>query len=115
MPAAVASTVGYSVFCFSLPPEYRFMPLFGDQLQFDFVTTLELVPYAFLALVLVLAGVIYIHTFYWVHGLFDRLNVPTYLKSTLGALAAGVVGVEVFKAVGDVLVDGRPLGWCDFG
>ncbi|MFN3192533.1 MAG: chloride channel protein [Aureliella sp.] len=101
MPAAVASTVGYSVFCFSLPPEYRFMPLFGDKLDFGFSTPIELIPYAFLALVLVGAGVLYIKTFGWAHQLFDRLPGPIYLKSAGGALAAGLVGLGVYYLCGN--------------
>lgn len=96
MPAAVASTVAYSVFCFSLPPEFRFMPLFGEDFQFGFASPLELIPYAALAMVLVGAGVLYIKTFYWIHKLFDRLQVPTYLKAGMGALAAGIVGLAIY-------------------
>lgn len=98
MPAAVASTIAYSIFCFSLPPEYRFMPLFGSDVHFDFQTPLELIPYALLALVLVAGGVLYIKTFYWTHRIFDKIKLPTYCKSALGAFLAGVVGLGVFYA-----------------
>lgn len=100
MPAAVASTIAYSVFCFSLPAEFRFMPLFGEDVHFDFATPLELIPYAFLALVLVAAGVLYIKTFYWTHRCFDYLRLPSYLKAALGALLAGVVGLGIYFASG---------------
>ena len=96
MPAAVSSSVAYSVFCFSLPPEYRFMPLFGNELQFDFRSPLELLPYAMLAAVLVAAGWIYIRTFYLTHWLFDFVKLPTFMKSALGAFLAGVVGLAVY-------------------
>ncbi len=96
MPAAVASTIAYSVFCFSLPPAYRFVPLFGDDVQYDFSTPLELIPYALLALVLVGAGALYIRTFYWTHHLFDRTRLPTYAKSAIGALLAGLVGLGTY-------------------
>lgn len=98
MPAAVASTVAYSVFCFSLPPEFRFMPLFGNELQFDFSTPLELLPYALLACALVLVGTLYIHTFKWTHKLFDMVPAPSFVKSMLGAFLAGVVGLAVYFA-----------------
>lgn len=100
MPAAVASTVAYSVFCFSLPAEYRFIPLFGDEVQFDFATPLELIPYALLALVLVAAGVLYIRTFYWTQRVFERLSGPIFLKAALGAFLAGIVGLAVYEASG---------------
>lgn len=100
MPAAVASTVAYSVFCFSLPAQFRFMPLFGNDLRFDFATPLELIPYALLALVLVAAGVLYIRTFYWTQALFERIPLPLYIKSALGGLMAGAVGLSVYWASG---------------
>lgn len=100
MPAAVASTIAYSIFCFSLPREFRFMPLFGQNMHFDFATPIELLPYAVLAIVLVAAGALYIRTFYWTHTLFNKLPLPMYLKSALGALLAGLVGLGVFYAGG---------------
>lgn len=100
MPAAVASTVAYSIFCFSLPAENRFVPLFGDDIQFDFSGPVELLPYALLALVLVAAGVLYIKTFYWVHQAFDKLPLATPFKAALGGLAAGLVGLGVYYAGG---------------
>lgn len=96
MPAAVASTVAYSIFCFSLPSEFRFMPLFGNDLQFDFVSPVELLPYAVLALILVAAGVLYIRTFSWTHQLFDRLPMAMPFKAALGGFAASLVGLGVY-------------------
>lgn len=96
MPAAVASTIGYSIFCFSLPKPYRFVPLFGDDVFFDFSSPLELFPYAILALILVAAGLFYIKAFYWTHDVFDRLPGPLYIKAASGALLAGLVGLSVY-------------------
>ncbi len=100
MPAAVASTIAYSIFCFSLPNQYRFMPLFGDDVQFDFGTPLELIPYGLLAIVLVLAGILYIRTFYWTRDVFEWLPGPSYVKAPAGALLAGLVGLGLFTAGG---------------
>ncbi len=100
MPAAVASTVAYSVFCFSLPPEYRFMPLFGNELDFAFHTPLELIPYAILAITLVLSGVLYIKTFSWTHAIFDAIKVPVFVKAAVGGLLAGIVGLGVYYLMG---------------
>lgn len=100
MPAAVASTIAYSVFCFSLPSQYRYMPLFGPNVQFDFATPLELIPYAILAVVLVGGGVLYIRTFYWTHQLFEKVPAPAYVKSAGGALLAGLVGLALYYAGG---------------
>lgn len=98
MPAAVASTIAYSLFCFSLPVEYRFMPLFGPDVQFEFGSPVELIPYALLALVLVGGGWLYIRTFYWTHRWFDRLPLPAYVRAMFGALLAGVVGLGIYFA-----------------
>jgi CIC family chloride channel protein len=96
MPAAVASTIAYSVFCFSLPRHLRFVPLFGSEVQFQFGSPLELIPYAVLALLLVAAGVFYIRTFYWTHKLFARIPLPLYARSAIGAFLAGVVGLSLY-------------------
>jgi chloride channel protein, CIC family len=100
MPAAVASTVAYSIFCFSLPPSSRFVPLFGDEIEFVFSNPLELFPYALLAIVLCLGGVLYIRTFYWTRTIFSRLPGPLYLKAMVGALLAGLLGLGIYFAGG---------------
>ncbi len=100
MPAAVASTLAYSIFCFSLPPEYRFMPLFGEDVQFSFGNPVELIPYAILALVLVGAGWLYIRTFYWMHKFLDRIPLATPFKAAAGAALAGIVGLLVYQVGG---------------
>ena len=63
VPSAVSSTVAYSVYCLSLPAEMRFTPLFGRGLQFSLGSPLELLPFAALAIVLALAGILYVMTF----------------------------------------------------
>lgn len=101
MPAAVASTIAYSTFCFSLPKQYRFMPLFGPNMHFDFASPWELIPYAILALVLVAGGVLYIRTFYGIHGIFQRIPLPTYVKAAIGGLLTGVIGLIAYLASGN--------------
>lgn len=96
MPAAVASTVAYSIFCFSLPPASRFMPLFGRDVEFVFSNPVELLPYALLAMILCAGGVLYIKTFYWIHGVFNKLPGPLYIKAMAGAFLAGVIGLGIF-------------------
>ncbi|MCR9292838.1 MAG: chloride channel protein [bacterium] len=110
MPAAVSSTIAYSVFCFSLPVEYRFLPLFGNELDFGFTSPLELVPYALLALVLVGAGILYIRTFYWTHRLFDKIKLPLFVRAAIGALLAGCVGLLIYRLTGNNLDSLAVLG-----
>lgn len=96
VPAAVSSTIAYSVFCFSLPPELRFVPLFGRNVGFAVSSPWELVPYTLLALVLVVAGAIYINGFYLTRDLFRKLPVLPHIKPMIGAVLAGIVGLSLF-------------------
>ncbi|MEZ6076475.1 MAG: chloride channel protein [Pirellulaceae bacterium] len=45
---------------------------------------------------LVAGGVLYIRTFYGIHGIFERIPLPTYIKAAVGALLTGVVGLGYF-------------------
>lgn len=100
IPAAVASTIAYSVFCFSLPPEIRFVPVFGDEVQFVFNSPLELIPYGLLALVLVAAGVLYIKSYNWIQQGFQNIRLPLYVKTATGAFLAGLVGLGLYYSGG---------------
>src|SRR6478735_6102335 len=70
VPAAVASTISYSVFSFWLPADIRFLPLFGKQLQFQMSSVLELIPMTLLAAALAVVAVLFIKSFYGIHRLF---------------------------------------------
>ena len=97
IPAAGASIIGYSVYCLSLPASYRFIPLFGTGLsQLRFESPLQLLPYAALALILTIVGVLYIKVFYGTHAVFARLPLPRMLRPALGAALAGALGVGLF-------------------
>ncbi len=101
VPAAVASTISYSVFSFWLPEEIRFLPLFGNQLQYRLNSVFELVPLTLLAFILVGVAVIYIKSFYGTHELFKRLPLPKFLKPTVGALLAGLIALGLFQIYGE--------------
>ena len=96
VPAAVASTIAYSVFCASLPHHLRFAPLFGRNFQFDVASPLELGPYTLLSFVLVLVGILYINGFYGTRSLFKKIPIPRHFKPMIGALLAGVVGIGLY-------------------
>lgn len=96
VPAAVASTLGYSVFSYWLPPNVRFLPLFGDQLRFQMVSPLELLPLTVLAFVLVAVAVLYIKCFYGVHEFAKRTKFPIWLRSVIGATLAALLGITVY-------------------
>ena len=98
VPAAVSSIVGYTVFSFWLPPQMRFLPLFGDSLHHQLNSLLELLPMTVLALGLVAVSIIYIKTFYAVHRLAKRIPLPAYLRPVIGSLVAGLLGLGLYYA-----------------
>ena len=100
VPAAMASAVSYSVFCLWLPPELRFTPLFGRHVFYDVGSPLELIPYGGMAILLVVAGVIYIKTFYGVHALFKKLPIVPHLRPMIGGVLAGLVGLAMYYGFG---------------
>lgn len=127
VPAAISSIVGYSVFCTSLPPEKRFMPLFGEDLQHTFSSPLELLPMTALAVILAAAGIVYIKTFYGTRQLFKKIPVKPHFRPMIGAALAGLCGVGLYQLAGQdvrvlsvlstgygalqtALEDGRSLG-----
>ncbi len=101
IPAATASIIGYSVYGLWLPAEMHHTPLFGNDLTYAAGSPLELFPYAILALVLVLFGIVYIKVFYGVHHLFSKLPVPRMVRPAIGAAIAGVIGITLFKIWGE--------------
>lgn len=101
VPAAISSTIAYSVFCLSLPPELRFAPLFGRDVAFSVGTPLELIPFTALAFVLVLCGVLYIRVFHGTAAAFQRLPTLPHFRPMIGALLAGLAGVALYLAFGE--------------
>ena len=98
VPAAISSAVAYSVFCLWLPPSLRFVPLFGPDIGYEITSPLELLPYGAMAIVLALAGMLYIQIFYGVHALFKKLPIVPHLRPMIGAALAGMVGIGLWTA-----------------
>ena len=96
VPAAVAATVSYSVFSFWLPPNIRFLPLFGKQLQFQLGSVLELIPLTILAIILVAVAVLFIKSFYGIHRYFKTVRFAAWFRPVLGAVAAGLIGLALY-------------------
>jgi CIC family chloride channel protein len=97
VPATTASIVAYGVFTQSLPAETRYVPVFGADLAHSMSSPLELVPYAILALVLAVAGAIYVQMFYGAKSLFERIPIFPHLRPAIGACAAGLVGWGLYE------------------
>ena len=100
VPSAISSIVGYSVYSLSLPPENRFLPLFGDPVRFQPPSPLELVPFAVLSLVLVLVGILYIKVFYGTHSLFKKVPIKPHFRPAIGAGLAGLVAMALYFGIG---------------
>lgn len=96
VPAAIASIIGYSTYCLSLPADKQFTPLFGEHLVYSLDSPFELVLYGLMSLVLVAVGIVYIKTFYGTHELFKRLRIPRALRPAVGAAATGVLGIVLW-------------------
>ena len=100
VPAAISSIVSYSVYSLFMPADAAFLPLFGNGLHYQMSSLAELLPMALMSIVLVLAAVIYIRTFYGLHKLSKKITVvPNYVKPAIGAVLAGLVGVGLHLAV----------------
>lgn len=111
VPAATSSVVAYSIYTQSLPPETRFMPLFGDDLNHSFSTPLELVPYSLLAIALTVVGMVYVKCFYGTRSLFSRIPIRAQLKPALGAGLAGCLALAfMWMYRGDARVLNAALG-----
>ena len=100
VPAAVASTISYSVFSFWLPANIRFVPLFGKQLQFQMSSVLELLPMTILAAALVAVAVLFIKFFYGTHRVFKASPLPPLMRPIIGAALTGVMGLGLYWSRG---------------
>jgi CIC family chloride channel protein len=100
VPGAVASTVGYSVYSYWLPPEARFLPLFGKELQYSVASLLELLPMTLLALVFAAVSVLYIKMFYGIHRAFKKLRLWRMVRPVVGAVLTGLIGLGLYYATG---------------
>ena len=87
IPAGISSVVAYCVYCLV----FGFGSLFESQ-DFVFQNPLELGPYVVLTFVLVGGGYLYVKSFYGVHHLFQKMNLPNHFKPAIGGLCTGIVG-----------------------
>ncbi|MFP4014719.1 MAG: chloride channel protein [Chitinispirillaceae bacterium] len=101
VPSVVSSVTSYFVFMQFVPG--RNVLALPSSL---FSSYKELPAYAILALAAVLAGFIFVKSFFSVNQFFRKLNVSKYLKPALGGLAVGVIGYFFPRAMG---ADLQPL------
>ena len=102
VPAAISSIVSFSVYSLFLPADAGFLPLFGDGLDYQLASLIELIPLAFMAVILTLAAICYIRVFYGVHALSQKITaIPQPLKPAIGAVLAGLIGVGLHLSFGN--------------
>ncbi len=97
LPASAASVIAYSLYTQSLPPDSRFVPLFGEDLQHLFSTPLELIPYAILAIILTIMAIGYAGILRGTRGLFERMPLPPHVRPAIGAGLAGLTAIGLLK------------------
>ena len=100
LPSAIASIIAYSVYELCSPIEFRFVPVFGNKLNFSIGSPFELAPLALLAIILTLAAIGFIESFYGTHRLFAKLSISRFLRPAIGAGLAGMFGIGLFFALG---------------
>ncbi len=95
IPAGISSVVAYCLFCLV----FGWGSLFQSP-DFTFTNPLELGPYAFLAGIVVVFGILYVKAFYGIHDLFKGLHMPLHLKPAVGGLCTGIIGFFLPQALG---------------
>lgn len=95
IPAFIASIVSYTVFC----TKFGWNPVFITP-DFVFHEPAQLVPYAFLAVVVGLGAILFIKMYAWTHHTFDGLKMPRMLKPALGAVGVGGFAFFLPEAMG---------------
>jgi len=96
LPSAIASIIAYSVYELCSPLEFRFVPVFGNKLNYSIASPFELAPLALLAVILTLAAIGFIESFYGTHRLFAKLSISRFMRPAIGAGLAGVFGILLF-------------------
>jgi CIC family chloride channel protein len=97
LPAVVSSIVAFSVYSFA----YGWDHIFAHAGQHGFSNPMELIPYTFLALLLAIAALLFVKTFYSIRGLFRKWNIPNYVKPMIGGLITGIIALGLILLTGD--------------
>ncbi|OCC15075.1 Chloride channel protein [Dissulfuribacter thermophilus] len=95
IPTAIASVVGYSLFC----TVFGWGSLFHAE-DFPFRNALELGPYTVLAFALVPFVILFVKCFWGFHDFFQKLNIPLWIKPAIGALLTGILGLFIPQVIG---------------
>jgi len=107
IPAFIAALTGYAVMGYATGFEHVFIMEFKP-----LTNVVELLFYAVLGLFTALVGVLYVKTFYGVHGLFKTLSLPRPVKPLIGGVLTGILAIFAPQVLGGgyewmgVFVDG---------
>jgi len=80
--------------------------------KYELINPIELFPYALLGFIAAFVGVLFTKTLYFLEDKFDNYKKPDYIKTTMGGLILGLIGLsfpEVF-GVGYKAMDRALLG-----
>jgi CIC family chloride channel protein len=94
MPAFIANTVAYCVYCLA----FGFQTLFTIPTGLTFDNPLLLLPLTVLAMFMTLAAWAYVRTLFATEHFFDQLKLPRVVKTAIGAGLTGALGVLLFLA-----------------
>ena len=104
LPSFIASVVGYSVFA----SWYGWAPIFGSGIVPPFQRAPELLSYSILGVVCGLVGIGYGRSFYFIRDLFNRAEIPNWIKPAIGGLMVGLIGIFLPQVLG------TSYGWLQF-
>ena len=121
IPAFIATTVAYCVFHLTMLALnlHAFTELFAvpppDDLRFN--DPALLLPLTALALVMVVASLVYVRTFHGISAVFARWRFPRRLKPAVGAFGSGLIAVIAYYAVRGLYDQAgeQSLGMLSFG
>jgi len=95
VPAFISSTIAYSIFCSVFGWGSLFiMP------NYQFTDPYELIFYALLGIACAAVGIFYVHIFYGMRNIFNKLNIPPHFKPAIGGFLLGILAFFVPESLG---------------
>ncbi|MEX2214536.1 MAG: chloride channel protein [Phycisphaeraceae bacterium] len=94
IPAFIATTVAYCVFCLA----FGFKQLFTIPAGLAFDNPLLLLPLTVLAVTMLVAAWMYVKTLFAVEHAFKKVKIAPHFKPAIGAFLTGCVGVALYFA-----------------
>ncbi len=95
LPAAISSIIAYSIFS----AKFGWVHMFSTPIM-KFQHPIELISYTILALACAVGGVIFINIFNYVSKAFKKIKAPLYIKTGIGGLIIGILGIIMPHSVG---------------